>query len=166
MKEPQALVILKQSILAERRAKTLYQALAKNTQSDSVRDIAKTLMAEEQSHIEFLSIHYRNYTDKGLFLDSKSKLRQNELADTLVTKKIRREIDAAGYEAAALSAAIELEKKSLALCSGRADEASDVSEGSVYTMLAHWERIHLNLLNKINQDITESIWHDNNFWPF
>jgi len=33
-------------------------------------------------------------------------------------------------------------------------------------MLADWEKGHHYWLHKINEDLKEQVWYDNNFWPF
>ncbi len=166
MKESQALRILKQAILLERRGWNLYRTVAGQTASDSVRQICRFLAGEEEQHIEFLSRQFAAYQQNGVFTAVDVPYRVDAFAKTALTESIRSEIDAAGYEAAALSAALELEKNALELYAGRAGEAEDDAEKSLYQMPADWERAHLDLLVKINQELTEDVWYDNQFWPF
>ncbi len=69
-------------------------------------------------------------------------------------------------EAAAISAAIDFENRAIKVYQGRADETTDPNEKAMYQMLADWERTHHHLLHKLNEDLKEQVWHDNNFWPF
>jgi rubrerythrin len=79
---------------------------------------------------------------------------------------VRNEISAAGFESAAISAAIDFENRAIAVYQERANETVDPNEKEMYQMLADWERTHHSLLYKLNEDLKEQIWHDNNFWPF
>lgn len=94
----------------------------------------------------------------------------NEVDDTdavmILSEKIKKEISAAGFEAAAISAAIDFENNAIAVYSQRAQEATDPNEKAMYHMLAEWEKGHHHLLHKLNEDLKEQIWNDNNFWPF
>ena len=44
--------------------------------------------------------------------------------------------------------------------------ATDPNEKEMYQMLADWERTHFHLLHKLDEDLKEQVWQDNNFWPF
>jgi rubrerythrin len=75
-------------------------------------------------------------------------------------------LSAADYEAAAISAAMSMEEKAIKLYSDRSAEAADPNEKALYQWLADWEKQHLHFLSAIDKELTEQIWHDNNFWPF
>jgi rubrerythrin len=45
-------------------------------------------------------------------------------------------------------------------------EATDLNEKELYAWLADWEQTHLKMLNEMNKQLMESIWNDNQFWPF
>jgi rubrerythrin len=83
-----------------------------------------------------------------------------------LSEKVKKEISAAGFEAAAISAAIDFENRAVEVYQGRANEATDPNEKEMYQMLADWERTHFRLLHKLDEDLKEQVWHDNNFWPF
>ncbi len=79
---------------------------------------------------------------------------------------LKEEISAVDYEAAAISAAMSMEKNAIRLYAERSTEAEDPNEKALYEWLAEWERQHLNFLTEIDKELTEKIWHDNSFWPF
>ena len=81
-------------------------------------------------------------------------------------EKVKDEISAAGFEAAAISAAIDFENRAVEVYQARADEADDPNEKETYQMLADWERTHHRLLYKLDEDLREQVWYDHNFWPF
>ena len=84
----------------------------------------------------------------------------------VLTQEITAKIAAAGFEAAAISAAMAMEQQAIKLYHNRAGEARDIEEKTLYEWLASWETTHLELLSKIDRELTESIWHNNYFWPF
>jgi rubrerythrin len=159
--------ILKTAILLELRGKAFYTTAAKQTQSEAVRKIFTMMAEEEDQHIKFLSKQFAEFQRNGRFV-------KNDMADPvddteaamILSEQVRNEISAAGFESAAISAAIDFENRAIAVYQERANETVDPNEKEMYQMLADWERTHHSLLYKLNEDLKEQIWHDNNFWPF
>jgi rubrerythrin len=79
---------------------------------------------------------------------------------------LKQRISASGFESAAISAAMGMEERAIKLYSQRANTATDIEEKALYQWLAEWETNHLELLAKIDKEVTESLWNDNSFWPF
>lgn len=159
--------ILKTAILLERRGKAFYTTAARQTQSEAAKKIFTMMAEEEDEHINFLSKQFSEYVKTGKF----SKNDVEEPADDtevvmILSEQVKKEISAAGYEAAAISAAIDFETRAIEVYQSRADEATDTNEKEMYQMLADWERTHHHLLHRLNEDLKEQIWNDNNFWPF
>lgn len=159
--------ILKTAILLERRGKAFYSTVAKQTQSKAVKEIFTTLAEEEDEHIEFLSKQFAHYGKTKSFLKNEFKATPDH-ADVkrILSEDIKKQISAADYEAAAISAAIEFENRSIEVYATRAEESDDPNEKEMYEMLADWERTHHKLLHKMNEELQEQIWYDNKFWPF
>ena len=162
-----AVDILKEAILLERRGKAFYAMAAKQTESEAARKIFTMMAAEEDEHINFLSRQFAYY-DKN-----KSFMKVDEAADTdestvmaILSEEIKTQVSAAGYEAAAISAAMDFETRAVQIYSERATSATDKNEKEMYQMLADWEKGHHFWLHKINEDLREKVWYDNNFWPF
>jgi rubrerythrin len=162
-----AVDILKEAILLERRGKAFYSTAAKQTESEAARKIFTMMAAEEEEHINFLSRQFAYY-DKN-----KSFMKVDETADTdestvmaILSEEIKSQVSAAGYEAAAISAAMDFETRAVQIYSERATSATDKNEKEMYQMLADWEKGHHFWLHKINEDLREKVWYDNNFWPF
>jgi rubrerythrin len=84
----------------------------------------------------------------------------------VLSEEIKKQISAAGFEAAAISAAMDFETRAVQVYSDRAQAATDPNEKAMYQMLADWEKGHHYWLHKINEDLKEQVWYDNNFWPF
>lgn len=159
--------ILKTAILLERRGKAFYTAVARQTDSESVEKVFSMLAEEEDQHIEYLSKQFAEYEKSGQFVKNEiGEPTDDEEATLILSEKIKSEISAASYEAAAISAAIDFENRAIEVYQNRADEAEDANEKELYQMLADWERTHHRLLHRLNEDLKEQIWQDNNFWPF
>ena len=160
--------ILKEAILLEQRGRAFYSNIAAQTQSDAVKRLFTMIADEEQEHIRFLSEHYRYYQKNNFFMNVALQTGNtpDEVAKSVLTEEMKSQISAAGYEAAAISAAMDFEAKAVELYSSRSEAASDTNEKALYKMLADWERGHHQWLARIDKDLREEIWYDNNFWPF
>jgi rubrerythrin len=162
-----AVDILKEAILLERRGKAFYTTAARQTQSEAARKIFEMMAAEEDEHINFLSKQFAYYEKNQEFM----KVDESADADdatvmAILSDEIKKQINAASFEAAAISAAIDFETRAVKIYSDRAESATDINEKEMYQMLADWEKGHHFWLNKINEDLKEQVWYDNNFWPF
>ena len=166
MVEADALTILKRAILLETRGKAFYKKAAEETSNQVVKEFFEMMAAEEVSHVKILSEQYKSYQANGKFISRKVDEYSANVVDQIITEKLKENISAAGFESAAISAAMGMEERAIKLYSQRADEATDPEEKALYRWLAEWEGQHLALLAKIDREVTESIWHDNSFWPF
>ena len=162
-----AVDILKEAILLERRGKAFYTTAARQTESAAARKIFEMMAAEEDEHINFLSKQFAYYEKNKAFM------KVDDVADTddttvmeILSEEIKKQVNAASFEAAAISAAMDFETRAVQIYSDRAESATDSNEKEMYQMLADWEKGHHFWLHKINEDLKEQIWYDNNFWPF
>jgi len=157
--------ILKTAILMERRGAAFYGTVAEQTQFEEVRKIFTMMAEEEKLHIKYLSDLYLNYT-KGQAFEKFPHAEPNGVSDLILSEEIKKSISAASYEAAAISAAIDMETKAIEVYSQRAKEAEDQNEKDLYAHLAQWEQGHHKILHELNESLKEEIWYDNQFWPF
>lgn len=159
--------ILKMAILMEKRGKAFYEAVAEQTKSEEVRKIFSIMASEEQTHIEFLSRQYLSYQKNHEFVkDDFIGNGNGHIADLILNDNVKKQISAASYEAAAISAAIDMETKAIEIYSARAAETTDPKEKELFLWLADWEKGHHKILNDLNEELKQSIWFDNKFWPF
>ncbi len=165
MSETKALKILKRAILLETRGKAFYKKAAEEAKESAVKEFFEMMTAEEVSHIKILSKQYKSYQTDGKFIPRSDDDASGAVADQIITDQLKANISAAGFESAAISAAMGMEERAIKLYSQRAAEASDPEEKGLYQWLAEWESQHLEMLAKIDREVTETIWHDNNFWP-
>ncbi|MGD2270180.1 MAG: ferritin family protein [Desulfobacterales bacterium] len=167
MSENTALDILKNAILLERRGKAFYSKIAAETDSDAVKQFFGMMADEEDTHIRILSDQYKAYHNNQKFRPGDySGQHPVDVASEILTREMKKQISAAEFEAAAISAAMALEKNAVRLYADRAEASEDPAEKALYRWLADWEHQHLNFLADIDRQITESIWQDNSFWPF
>lgn len=159
--------ILKEAILLERRGHAFYQQVAARAANQAIKDFFETMADEESRHVEILEAQFRAYDQTQAF----EKLAAQEdggttLSDMVLTPELMEQIGAAGFEAAAISAAILMEEKAVALYSQRAESARDADERDLFQWLAAWEQGHLRFLVQLDKEIRQNIWQDSNFWPF
>ncbi len=160
----QALEVLKHALLLEKKGLALYSQVAQQTTSPAAKEFFQLMASEEVKHCTWVEQQFANAT-KGLPFQSIA-MDDSSLADSILTLKLRQEISAVSYEAAAISAAISLEENAIKIYSDRAATSNDPEERHMYETLTEFEKNHLSMLVKINSEITESVWHDNHFWPF
>ena len=84
----------------------------------------------------------------------------------VLTQDLVEAMQAADFEAAAVSAAVAMEKNAIKLYSTRAAEATDPDEKALYEWLTRWEKSHLSFLAELESELTQKVWFDQNFWPF
>lgn len=160
--------ILKEAILLERRGKAFYSNVAEKSDSPAAKQIFQIMAFEEEEHIKFLSEQFSHYEKNKVFLSPEGyeEPAEDEVALRVLTEEMKKEINAASFEAAAISAAIDFEDRAVKIYSERAAEAIDPNEKELYTMLAKWEMGHQKMLHELNEDLKADIWNDNSFWPF
>lgn len=168
MESKTAIDILKTAILMERRGQAMYEEVVAKTQSADVKKIFSIMAEEEKMHAQFLGEQFKSYMTTHTFTkqDLQNSKGDNELSDLILTGKIKNQISAAGFEAAAIGAAIDMESKSIEVYRNRANESTDPNEKDLFNWLADWERGHHELLLKLDNELKDQIWADNQFWPF
>jgi len=157
--------IIKGAILLERKGKAFYEVTAQNTKSEAVKEIFETMAAEEEKHIEILSRHYESLIRDGKLQALKYTAEPANVSSSVLTKKIREEINAADYEAAAITAAMAMEDRAVSYYSQQAATAKDPLAKELFNWLSNWEKTHLQFLSDLDTELKESVWYDNKFWP-
>jgi rubrerythrin len=167
MAEDKTTRILKNAILLEKRGQAFYEKVAQQASGSAVKRFFEMLADEEENHIQTLADQFKTYQSQKKFdphlLGSEQP---SDVVSKVLSQEIIAEISAADYEAAAISAAMAMEKSAIKLYSDRAADATDPTEKKLYQWLADWENRHLSFLADIDRELTENIWYDQNFWPF
>jgi len=158
--------ILKSAILLEKKGKAFYGQVAHQASHPEVKRFFELMADEETQHIKLLTEQFKSYRDMERFTAMDTPETADNIADKVLTSDLVDAIAAADYEAAAISAAMAMEKKAIRLYADRAATAEDQEEKALYDWLSRWEQSHLSFLSDLDREITERIWHDNNFWAF
>ncbi len=168
MQENRAIEILKEAILLERRGKAFYNQVAESSKSDAAKKIFTMMAEEEDEHIKFLSKQFKNYNEHHTFVkpDAHEEDPNEAVVLKVLSEELKQQINAASFEAAAIASAMDFEMRAVKVYSDRANEATDPLEKELYQMLADWEKGHHEMLKRLNDELKEDIWYDNNFWPF
>jgi rubrerythrin len=165
MKNEKTIDILKTAILLERKGKAFYSHVAMQAKDADVKEFFQMMADEEDEHINFLVNQFESVTKTDSF--SKMEFKHEDHADDeILTSKVKTKIESASFEAAAISSAIDMENRAVAVYSERAQSAETTEERDFYNWLANWERGHNKLLHEIDKALKDKVWGDNNFWPF
>lgn len=166
MQTDKAFDILKSALLLERRARAFYGKLAEQTAKPAVREFFTLMTEEEDKHIEVLSAQFRAYRENGEFAGGdKSQQAAPDLSTQVLSDRMKRELAAADFEAAAIAAALSMERRAVQAYSERAAAATDPEEKELYRWLAAWETDHLEFLAKLDRELIDEAWNDSHFWP-
>ena len=166
MPPPGSIDILKQALLLEQRGHALYARVAETASDPAVKDFFAAMADEEILHIEVLRKQFKAWRKTERFTTPDPGDDVGGVATRVIGSDLIGRVTAAGFEAAAIQAAIAMEERAVRLYAERAQDAPDAAERQVYRWLSDWERSHLNVLLDLDRALTESIWNDNRFWPF
>ena len=158
---------LKEAILLERRGRAFYQQVADQSRNPAIKEFFQTMATEEQRHMHVLGEQYKSFATAQTFAPLEARDAQSRpLPELILSPEVRRKIAAADFEAAAISAAMLMEERAVALYGQRAAESQDPNEKALFAWLARWEQGHLSFLADLDREIKEAVWNDNAFWPF
>ena len=167
MAKDQSIDILKEAILLERRGQAFYRKVASQSDNAEVKDFFEMMAQEEARHIEILETQFAAFVQDSQFKDiGEEASNETATAGQILSASLKQTISAAEFEAAAISAAMLMEERAIALYSDRAKVAEDPNEAVLYRWLADWERGHLSYLARLDKELREAVWNDQQFWPF
>jgi len=167
MDKSNTLTILKNAFLIERKGKSLYEKAMNHVKDDAVKAFFKDLVDDEQEHMNILEKQFKAYMKDGKFMAGGFENDASVVtAPDILDETLKDKINAASFEATAITAAISFEEKAVRLYAKRAQEATDPEEKKMYNWLSVWEKTHLKKLMALEASLIENVWNDNNFWPF
>lgn len=166
MEKSNALNILKNAFLMERQGKSLYDTAREKAKDPDVKSFFDHLAKDEQAHMDILEKQFKALLKSGKFAAGLYETAgAAEPAPAILDQPLKDKINAAGFEATAITAAVAFEEKAVALYSQRAEAAVDEEEKKLYHWLSAWETGHLKKLVSLQEELTERVWNDNSFWP-
>ncbi len=160
-----SLDILKGAILLENRGKALYDSVVKTSQSEGVKELFNMLSREEDKHIGVLKKQFSLIAKGESFDIEELEKEHGSTHEAIITDEIVKDISAAGYEAAVIAAALEFEKNAVKFYSEHATSAESEQEKKLYHWLTEWEKNHMLMMARLDNELKEKIWYDNQFWP-
>jgi len=167
MEKSNALNILKNAFLMERQGKNLYETARDKAEDDAVKAFFDSLAKDEQEHMAILETQFKSIMKSGKFAAGGYETDGSaETPPDILDKNLKNKINAAGFEATAVTAAVGFEQKAVDLYGERAKTATDPEEKKLYQWLSTWEQTHLKKLLTLQEDLQQQIWDDNSFWPF
>ena len=167
MDKSNTLTILKNAFLIERKGKSLYEKAMDHAKDEAVKDFFKDLANDEQEHMNILEKQFKALMKDGKFMAGGFENDGGAItAPDILDESLKDKINAASFEATAITAAISFEQKAIKMYSEREKEAIDPEEKKMYHWLSVWEKTHLKKLMALEASLIENIWNDNSFWPF
>ncbi len=167
MDKSNTLNILKSAFLMERQGKHLYETAKAHAENNEVKEFFQSLVEDEQEHMDILEKQFKAYMSSGKFMAGGFENDASAVtAPDILSDAVKNNINAAGFESTAITAAIGFEEKAVKLYAQRAEEATDPEEKKMYHWLSTWETTHLKKLVDIQESLMARIWEDNSFWPF
>ena len=165
MTETKTLDILKGAILLEHRGKALYESVVKTSESEGVKELFSMLSREEDKHIGVLEKQFSRIARGESFDIAELDKEHASTHEAIITQEIVKSISGAGYEAAVIAAALEFEKNAVKFYSEHASTAESEQEKKLYNWLTEWEKNHMMMMARLDNELKEKIWYDNQFWP-
>jgi len=127
----------------------------------------KDLANDELEHMNILEKQFKALMKDGKFMAGGFENDGGAItAPDILDESLKDKINAASFEATAITAAISFEQKAIKMYSEREKEAIDPEEKKMYHWLSVWEKTHLKKLMALEASLIENIWNDNSFWPF
>ncbi|MFN2436946.1 MAG: ferritin family protein [Desulfotignum sp.] len=167
MEKTNTLNILKNAFLMELQGKSLYETARDKAEDAAVKDFFDGLAQEELEHMSILETQFKSIMKSGKF--AAGSYETDGAAQTrpaILSQDLKNKINAAGFEATAITAAVGFEQKAVKLYGERAETTTDPEEKKLYQWLSAWEQTHLKKLLTLQEDLNQRIWEDNSFWPF
>jgi rubrerythrin len=138
--------ILKNAILMEKRGYAFYSKVAEQAKDPEISNVFKTMAEEETLHVKFLSEQFLSFEKNREFTCPNLPDPSAEgIASMILSEEIKNNLAAAGFEAAAISAAIDMENKAIDVYSTQAKVTEDPNERMLFNWLANWEKGHLKI---------------------
>lgn len=154
--------VLKGALLLEERGRAFYEHAARMANSPGAKEVFSLLAREEERHKEYLAQLLGDLLRQGE-VERVPQLTV-DVTSAVLAEDVRREIEAAGFEAAAIYAGMALEERAVAFYTEKAKSAPP-QLAQLYTTLAKWEQSHLDLLAALDEELRQRIWQERGFWP-
>ncbi len=158
--------ILKKAMIKENRSLLFYQKLAENASTQNLKNFFQSIAKEEEHHFNILNRKLLELKMKGIFLfDDPADENIEDYRKKVWKKELAKELQASSFEAAAISAAMSIEKEGSDFYRTEAQKVENEEAKKLLLWLSDWELEHFKFFKELDDILTEEIWYDNNFWP-
>ena len=158
--------ILKSAILLEKKGKAFYGQVANQASHPEVKRFFELMADEETQHIKILTEQFKSYRDTERFTPMDTPHTADNIADKVLTRTwwtpSRRPI----MKRPPFQPPWRWRKKPSASMPTVPRRLKTRRKKHSMTGSADGSSPTLSFLSDIDREITERIWHDNNFWAF
>jgi len=154
---------LKEAYYLEVRGNALYRDSMKREMGAELRQLFSFFAKEEEKHADILREQLVALKAGDPLVFKERPMEKMDIGFSI--QQIAAAINAAGFESALVSAALDFERRAYEFYSEQSANEEDPGLKALYNWLAGWERRHMELFAELDNEIKESIWYDNNFWP-
>jgi rubrerythrin len=166
MEKEKLLEPVKQAIMMEIHGLRFYQVAAERCSNPTAREMFSDLAKDEIKHRAELEKQFRSILNEGKWNPPPSDHPHDlRFKDPVIDKTLKKDIEGAWFDSAALNIGLLLEKRALDHYRKQEKETEDPQIKAVFQWLANWEQGHLNRLMAMERALREEIWHEAGFWP-
>jgi rubrerythrin len=157
---------VKKAIMFETHGLRFYQVAAERCTNPRAREMFSDLSRDELRHRRELSKQFRSILKKGKWSPPPaSKEKGLKFKDPVIDAGMKKDIDGAWFDSAALNIGLMLEKRAMDYYRRQAAAASDPEMKAIFQWLLSWEEGHLRRLQSLEQAFREEMWNEAGFWP-
>ncbi len=163
MKNEKSHTLLRSSILFEMHGEKLYLEAAEKAEDPQVKAFFNKMASDEHQHADILRQVFDAYHKGTKFIPHTNTWFTTNKVEEIRNPLIVELIKTSSFEAAAITAAILMEEKSVSEYLAMAKEATDAEEKKLFKWLAKWEQEHVERLTilrdglKVKTLITERL---------
>lgn len=145
--------ILRSSILFEMHGEKLYREVAAKAQNQEVRNFFEQMAKDESMHADALRKLFESYQNASKFDTTTHTWFTTNRVEQIRNPMLVELIQTSSFEAAAVTAAILMEEKSVIEYTAMAKNSTDKEEKKLYQWLAAWEQEHVERLSILRDGI-------------
>jgi rubrerythrin len=157
---------VKQALMLEINGFQFYQVAAERCSNPVARQMFEELARDETQHRAELERQFRSILQENRWRPPpRSKKPDLRFKDPVIDQSLKKNIEGAWFDFAALQIGVMLEKRTLDHYRNQRSCTEDPELKALYTWLTEWEEGHLDRLMTLERAMREEIWNEAGFWP-
>jgi rubrerythrin len=157
---------VKQAIMLETQGLQFYRVAAERCSNPVAREMFEALAKDEEQHRAELEHQFRSLLKQNKWSPpATAKHPDLKFRNPIIDQSLKKNIDGAWFDFAALQIGVILERRALAHYKAQASKAETPEPRGLFTWLSKWEEGHLDRLMALEKSMREAIWNDAGFWP-